>query len=1116
MLLSPCHWRKTIALSWALAALLLTIQVASVSSVATSLPDGDQRCKGTDLDYSRLQTVSTDNAAGMHARASSDDGATSSFVVNQAFPVRLATAGVNGEASPCVVQRLRINEAINGIPVYGADSVVTLDECYGAELVADAATTDIKAHVEDIGFTGLTVREVTGKSFSSVQVKRGYTPLFSAEDTVNYLSTEFQVDKDSGNIEPPKLYIYVTEPEDYLAYFSDLLVKTDDGETNVIRVIVHSYDLTILSICLLSSSKTVNERRHLRQDQRELQSESCYTCAINETLTLSGTTTTQEIRSLYLNNTGKNAIVTEATAQSDGRTVNVPGSVPSVFYNGTYNCFSRLSGCVLSELPTGCADALSDVHYISVVTLQYLQSALNVMGGLAVSSSSPQSVRALTHVDAPVCTSNYYQNQLFCVVARGVTQYSSGLGIGGQSGALLVGYSDIYGTVIEFLVNDSLDTPDFLVGERLKGSHPVVFRYMENPPDDGRSIGSVCEYDISVGVRQQMWFRFSIDFYSVLTNAVIIPPLKDYRSNAGVPNKAYVKSVRECQAHSCSTSESECAILLGNLFMYTNIYRLSSTSTFLDAAAQTCSAVSEFFTNTGPTTSCTTTEVMSFIVAGWASVSVDIDSSTCTAVDNCPAEPSAAPTPRPDPQFGCQSATSVSIPSTLTGDTSTAMTFSSQSCGSARNHNSPGVWYSVTGTGNSIVASLCNTAGGDTQLSVWTGSCSNLQCVVGNDDHCSVRSQVTFPTTLGQTYYIYVWGALSWVIAIDMDNFYIYVFDSDTGTEVMWLPDVAGFQYIPAAMASRPGESGESGRLFIWGNQDPSGTVMFGLLRVGVSLDPLAVGVVPTSLVDLHAGAIAFRHGVLYGLFGTSLYSLNEVTGIETVVCLNIVPIFYHGQEITGMATNPTTGLLHLITWTTPTMYTIDPSTCTLETVGQLSPPPNGTYWVVVNSIVWNPNTNKFLGAGHDIIFDLDVDGTVTHVRHFDSRMAKHGMAMYSDVFPTAPTPFPTSFPTPLATPATPAPIVSTPLPSPNPNPFPTNSPDPVPTNAPTGSVGTPAPTGAPSNSPTSIPATATPMPFQTSIPSPVPTPLATPAPIAPTCNGLVEAVGQFFRFFGG
>ncbi|CAB9531699.1 Metalloprotease (Partial), partial [Seminavis robusta] len=898
-----------------------TIQVASVSSVATSLPDGDQRCKGTDLDYSRLQTVSTDNAAWLHAQSSADDGTTSSFVVNQAFPVRLATAGVNGEASSCVVQRLRINEAINGIPVYGADSVVTLDECYGAELATDSATADIKAHVEDVGFTGLSIREVTGKSFSSVHVKRGYTPRYSAEDTIHYLSKEFQVDEDSGNIEPPKLYIYITELEDYLVYFSDVLMKTYDGKTHVIRVIVHSYDLNILSICLLSSSKTMNERRSLRHNQRELQ--FCSTCATRDTLTLSSTRTTQEIRSYYLNNTGKNAIVTEATVQSDGRTVNVLGPVPSVFYNGTYNCFGSAwdSECVLVEMPT-CLDTMSDIHYIMVVTLQHLQSALNVMGGLAVSSSSPQSVIALAHYDTSrECQALYHMNRLkfedcYCVdaipsttmdfiaghIARGVTDYSSGLRTGGvQTSGLYLAYSDIYGAVIEYQVNDSRDTPDFLVGEvRLSGP----YRYMENPPDDGRSIGSVCDFSSATDLFQA----------------------------SGVPNKAYVKSVRECQAHSCSTSERECAILLGNLFMYTNIYRLSSSSTYLDAATQTCSAVGEFFTNTSPTTSCTTTDVMSFIVAGWMSVSIDIDSSTCVATNNCPPStqaPTQFPTSFPMPFPTPAPIAPTPLPSPLTTPIPT---------------NYPS-WYPT--------------------------------------NQPTKATPTPFPSSLPTLLPTPGGSRSTWVFGTDAGNDGLYIIDSDTGALVSYIGDLTGYT-TPVTMASRSGE------LYIY-NNSPSP----GLLKV----DPETAAVTQVSSGSSnYAGSIAFRYGVLYAHFQTSssLYSLNVNTGVETVICSGILP-----GHFSGMDTNPITGLLHLTKLelsTAPTMYTIDPSTCTLVLVGQLS-----VSLGRLDSVVWNPNSNKFLGVDgvHNNLFDLDVDGTVTNVRAASSSVyTPQGMAMYTDVFP--------------------------------------------------------------------------------------------------------------------
>ena len=70
-----------------------------------------------------------------------------------------------------------------------------------------------------------------------------------------------------------------------------------------------------------------------------------------------------------------------------------------------------------------------------------------------------------------------------------------------------------------------------------------------------------------------------------------------------------------------------------------------------------------------------------------------------------------------------------------------------------------GKWYQVTGTGHQMTASLCDYADFDTMLSVWTGDCSDLVCVGGNDYGCSwyySASTVTWYSSAGQTYYIFV------------------------------------------------------------------------------------------------------------------------------------------------------------------------------------------------------------------------------------------------------------------------------------------------------------------------------------------------------------------------
>ncbi len=72
-------------------------------------------------------------------------------------------------------------------------------------------------------------------------------------------------------------------------------------------------------------------------------------------------------------------------------------------------------------------------------------------------------------------------------------------------------------------------------------------------------------------------------------------------------------------------------------------------------------------------------------------------------------------------------------------------------------NTSGGVWYSFTGTGLNVTASLCG-SGFDTQIAYLTGTCGAFTCNTYNDDYCGLSSQVTLQTVLGTTYYIYVSG----------------------------------------------------------------------------------------------------------------------------------------------------------------------------------------------------------------------------------------------------------------------------------------------------------------------------------------------------------------------
>ncbi len=77
---------------------------------------------------------------------------------------------------------------------------------------------------------------------------------------------------------------------------------------------------------------------------------------------------------------------------------------------------------------------------------------------------------------------------------------------------------------------------------------------------------------------------------------------------------------------------------------------------------------------------------------------------------------------------------------------------------------SPGVWYSVSGTGNTMTASTCGPVFEfNTKLSIYRGTCAGLLCVAGNDDNCpggasSTLSSADWCSDPGVTYYILVHG----------------------------------------------------------------------------------------------------------------------------------------------------------------------------------------------------------------------------------------------------------------------------------------------------------------------------------------------------------------------
>ncbi len=125
-------------------------------------------------------------------------------------------------------------------------------------------------------------------------------------------------------------------------------------------------------------------------------------------------------------------------------------------------------------------------------------------------------------------------------------------------------------------------------------------------------------------------------------------------------------------------------------------------------------------------------------------------------------DPNPCPQP-PPPNDDCDGAIDVgTLPASVSGDNTWATDDIAEPCGV---YSGPykNVWYTVTGTGNTITVTTCNDVSEfDSKISVFCYSCDYLICVGGNDDDCvdydSLLSTYSFCSDLGETYYITVGG----------------------------------------------------------------------------------------------------------------------------------------------------------------------------------------------------------------------------------------------------------------------------------------------------------------------------------------------------------------------
>ncbi|CAB9502701.1 Neutral protease [Seminavis robusta] len=595
--------------------LLLASAVHASIVPPTEESDGAQ-CVGLNLDVGRLVDVTKNDLN----TATGSLGEGRSYGVNTIVPVTKF-----GTTSECILQRHRLQETKEKIPVFGADVLVTVEACRESDQTAygDGSFDDVP--LSGIPFSAISGLE--GKSYAFIDVESGYNPSYSVAQARTALSEFFETPEDKiGDLE---VVIFPSfEEGDKLSYKGEVWVSSSTGagtDIELYDVFLNAHTLEPLQVCSKINRRRFEKIRKLRkkaerkQDNRLLS--KCGSCADQSSVTWSNEEASCPINSLYLNNEGRTTTCLKGT-KDDGTEVLGPGTIAALHYAGTYDCNSEESGCKALAIPD-CADASSDVHYGVTETMKFLQEYLGVMGGLRVSGANPRTTAAFTHFGEDYCnaffttqTNAVYFGDCDCKfwnplasmdvaaheLSHGITAYSSGLVYQYQSGGLNEGFSDIVGATMEFYINDDKDTPDYDLGENFldEGMDGFVLRHMENPTADGKSIDHVCQYTNKLNVHY----------------------------TSGVPNKAFVNAVRFCVSHSCSNSERECVLLLGPIFMYANIHMMQRLGGYMDAATATCHAAHEYYTVKSPQTACTPDDARDFVKGGWWEVGLALD-------DNC-------------------------------------------------------------------------------------------------------------------------------------------------------------------------------------------------------------------------------------------------------------------------------------------------------------------------------------------------------------------------------------------------------------------------------------------------------------------------------------------------
>ncbi|WP_406386658.1 M4 family metallopeptidase [Streptomyces sp. NBC_01618] len=172
--------------------------------------------------------------------------------------------------------------------------------------------------------------------------------------------------------------------------------------------------------------------------------------------------------------------------------------------SGTGTLFTDADDVWGNGLPTNRQTAAADAHYGAATTWDFYK---NELGRNGIAGDGKAAYSRVHYGNAYV--NAFWSDSCFCMtygdgsgnlkpltsldvagheMSHGLTASTAGLKYSRESGGLNEATSDIFGTAVEFYANNSSDSGDYLIGEKIDiRGNGTPLRYMDQPSKDGAS-----------------------------------------------------------------------------------------------------------------------------------------------------------------------------------------------------------------------------------------------------------------------------------------------------------------------------------------------------------------------------------------------------------------------------------------------------------------------------------------------------------------------------------------------------------------------------------------------------------------------------------------------------